>query len=1273
MFSIFPQDDYRQTLRIKRFFMALAAYLIWAGIALVAFILGIIPEQPSSLIGHLSGILFCNLVIYTLLRSGFNKRFKDPSLTFLQMIIATVWIMDFAYHAGSARELVLLIYLVVFVFGLFGLNLWQYLLLSVFAAVNYAIVVLLLYINRPEYVNAKLDILNLIVLATVLPWFAAVGGYITRLRTRASKAFSALQETELRFRTIFDFASDGILLAKVSDRKFFAANKKMCEMTGYGREEILQLGIADLYAPEMDDFIGDQFNLVLKEKNLSLRNIPLIKKDGSEFFADINASLMTIEGQEYILGMVRDITERKQADKLIRESEEKYRLLAEHTKDHVWLMDFNLKPTYVSPSVEKLLGYTLEEFKNLPLDKLLTPESFKVAMDYFATDIAKALKDLAYTLSRSLRLEFNTKDGRTVWGEAIFSVIRDEHGNPLCLLGESRDITERKQMEDKLLFEEQRFRALVEHSTDIIVLVNREGIITYINPAIEQVLGFTPKERMGQGGFNLFHPDDVKFIAESFMTLMSDPNAASISGVVRLRHKDGTYRHIEGVGSGLVRNNIPEGVILNYRDVTERVKAEENLHLSEQRYRTILEDIHEGYFEVDLAGNFTFFNDTLMRVSGYSREELMGMNNRQYTEEEELKKVYQAYHKIYLTGEPNKDLVWKIIRKDGVAIYIEGSISLLKDSSGKPIGFRGIARDITERIFMEKKLHEEENRFRILAEQSSDIIVILNREGTITYENPAVEKILGLKREERIGATGFENLHPDDFKLVADTYKSLLTDINAPVHRADLRFRHVDGSWRIFETVASNLIHDNVIEGVIINFRDVTERKKAEEMLRLISKAVESSGDAIGIADARGNHFYQNQAFTELFGYTVDEMKDAGVQQKLYADKNVAREVFSTIMKGDSWNGEIEDITKSGRRITVLLRADAIKDDQGKIIGLLAINTDITERKKSEEEIFKLASIVRSSSELVNLATLDEKMIFLNDAGSRMLGIDEDKVNDYSIMDVVAEPFLPIVRQEVIPALLAGNSWQGDLQYRNLKTGKLTDVHAMVFTIRYAASGAPIYLANVSLDISERKLAEQKLHLTLESLKKAVGTTIQVLVTALESRDPYTAGHQSRVADLACAIAKEMKLSGDQIEGIRMAGAIHDIGKLSVPAEILTKPSKLTRLEFSLIQQHSASGFDMLKDVASPWPLAEIVHQHHERMNGTGYPRKLKGDEILIEARILAVADVVESMASHRPYRASLGVEAAMDEIERNKDVLYDRDVVDACLKLFLEKGYQLP
>ena len=209
-------------------------------------------------------------------------------------------------------------------------------------------------------------------------------------------------------------------------------------------------------------------------------------------------------------------------------------------------------------------------------------------------------------------------------------------------------------------------------------------------------------------------------------------------------------------------------------------------------------------------------------------------------------------------------------------------------------------------------------------------------------------------------------------------------------------------------------------------------------------------------------------------------------------------------------------------------------------------------------------------------------------------------------------------------------------------------------------------------EIAGHKKAEDDLQLALEILKKSIGVTIHVMVSAVEARDPYTAGHQLRSSILACAIAEEMGLTKEKIEGIRMAGSIHDIGKLSIPAELLTKPTKLSNLEFSLIKEHPSSGYEMLKDVESPWPLAEIVFQHHERMDGSGYPRKLKGDEIIIEARILAVSDVVETMAFHRPYRPSLGIKAALEEIEKNKGILYDSVVVNACLRLFREKNFYL-
>ncbi|MEI8174288.1 MAG: HD domain-containing phosphohydrolase [Deltaproteobacteria bacterium] len=221
------------------------------------------------------------------------------------------------------------------------------------------------------------------------------------------------------------------------------------------------------------------------------------------------------------------------------------------------------------------------------------------------------------------------------------------------------------------------------------------------------------------------------------------------------------------------------------------------------------------------------------------------------------------------------------------------------------------------------------------------------------------------------------------------------------------------------------------------------------------------------------------------------------------------------------------------------------------------------------------------------------------------------------------------------------------------------------------ADGAPVCRAAMT-DITERKRAEEQLRESLEQVRRAVQTTIQVLVMAVEMKDPYTAGHQRRMTNLARTMATEMGLPPEKIEGLRMAGVIHDIGKITLPTEILSKPTKLSNIEWLLIKEHVQLGYDILKDVESSWPLAEIVLQHHERMDGSGYPRGLKGDEILIEARILAVADVVEAMASNRPYRPALGLNAALDEIENNKGTLYDADAVDACLRLFREKGYKL-
>ena len=190
-------------------------------------------------------------------------------------------------------------------------------------------------------------------------------------------------------------------------------------------------------------------------------------------------------------------------------------------------------------------------------------------------------------------------------------------------------------------------------------------------------------------------------------------------------------------------------------------------------------------------------------------------------------------------------------------------------------------------------------------------------------------------------------------------------------------------------------------------------------------------------------------------------------------------------------------------------------------------------------------------------------------------------------------------------------------------------------------------------------------------MQKAIKSIIKAIALVLEKRDPYTAGHQERVTKLACTIAGEIGLPKDKIEGLYMAGIIHDIGKINIPTEILSKPGRLSEIELSLIQTHPQIANDILKEMELPGEISTFVLQHHERVDGSGYPAGLSGKDIILEARILAVADVVEAMASHRPYRPALGLDKALEEITQNKDTLYDPQVVDTCLKLFKEKGFQ--
>jgi PAS domain S-box-containing protein/putative nucleotidyltransferase with HDIG domain len=291
----------------------------------------------------------------------------------------------------------------------------------------------------------------------------------------------------------------------------------------------------------------------------------------------------------------------------------------------------------------------------------------------------------------------------------------------------------------------------------------------------------------------------------------------------------------------------------------------------------------------------------------------------------------------------------------------------------------------------------------------------------------------------------------------------------------------------------------------------------------------------------------------------------------------------------------------------------------------------------------------------------------VNPRFQRLTGYTKDELLGMDSLSLVVPQDKNTVRKNAVRMLRGEHSSPYEFRCIN-KRGEIGWVMEKVTAIEYR--GRPATLGNF-MDITERKQAEEELKQSWEKLRRVLEETVDALASLVEKRDPYTAGHQQRVTKLACAIAQEIGLPEEQIDGIRVAGAIHDVGKMYVPTGILSKPGKLTDYEFAIIKTHPQVGYEIVKGIEFPWPVAQAILQHHERLDGSGYPAGLSGEESILEARILAVADVVEAMSSHRPFRPALGTDKALEEVSQNSGILYDPAVVDACLKLFNEKGFR--
>ena len=505
------------------------------------------------------------------------------------------------------------------------------------------------------------------------------------------------------------------------------------------------------------------------------------------------------------------------------------------------------------------------------------------------------------------------------------------------------------------------------------------------------------------------------------------------------------------------------------------------------------------------------------------------------------------------------------------------------------------------------------------------------------------------------------------------TLKKTMAQLQAEIE--GLRVRLMRAERQQLETPGQSERSRRALLGVLEDEQLANEaRKAAQERLDGILHSIDQ---AIWSVDAQsGEVLYLNRAAETIYGWPVQAFFD---QPKLWfeailpEDRQIALDMDAQVRAQDSARAEHRILRPDGGVRWIRNSASLVRGADRRPLRVDGVVSDITVSRQAAQAVAESEQQFRGIVEqsIAGLAILqDGKFVYLNARCAEILGYaSPDELVGRDPLSLIPEPDRERVARWLREEWHGAESVKGSTPVLR-KDGVLIEVGAHATRSSYRGRLAIISLVQ---DISEKKRADEQIQRYTEQIKTAFVHTVEVAMNLSEMRDPYTAGHERRVAEIAVAIGAEMGFDAPRREGLRVAGYLHDVGKISIPAELLSKPGKLSAVEFSLIKSHAEQGFEVLKNVEFPWPVAQVALQHHERVDGSGYPRGLKGEEILLEARIMAVADVMEAMSSHRPYRVGLGIPAALAEIERGRGTAYDADAADACLRLFREKQFTIP
>ena len=792
---------------------------------------------------------------------------------------------------------------------------------------------------------------------------------------------------------------------------------------------------------------------------------------------------------------------------------------------------------------------------------------------------------------------------------------------------------------------------------------------------------------------------------------------------------------LDGGADGYLTQPVkPQVLVATVRALLRLRSVEAALAASEDRYRDLVENSQDLICTHDLEGRLLSVNATAARVTGYSREALLTMNLADLISPNARDGFATYLEKIRTKGAASGQMC--ISTKAGKTRWWEYHNTLRTEGVADPL-VRAMAQDITERKQMEEALAKTEARFRATFEQVAVGIAHLAPDGRWLRVNQKLCEIIGYTREELLVLRFQDITHPDDLDRDLGYVAELLAAKrpNYTMEKR-YRHKNGSVVW-INLTVTLICTASGEPDYFISVIEDISERKAAAakiERQTTLYAALSQCNEAIVRCTSEKELFAQvcrvavecggmKMAWIGLIDpdtRTIRPVASCGEPTGKYLQGiEISVDEASPYGRGMAgiairenqpvWCQDLENDPRTapwralrapfgwGSSATLPLRRNAVPvgvfilnagevgafDDAGRAL-LTEMATDVSfalnnfareavsvqaqlELREAEEQF---RGLVEQS--IAGIFIIQEgKFVYVNPRAVEIIGQDSaEELTGSDPLRWIAETDRPGVAENM-RRLFEGEAQSLAIGFRVLhKDGFVIQVGANCARATHKGRRALIGMVQ---DISEKKRAEDQIQSYVAQLETAFMSTVKVATTLGEMRDPYTAGHQRRVAEVAVAIGAELGFDARRQEGLRVAGYLHDIGKITIPAEILSKPSKLSAIEFQLIQGHPQASYEVLKNLEFPWPIADVARQHHERMDGSGYPQGLKGEAILFEARILAVADVVEAMSSHRPYRPGLGIDKSLAEIERGRGTAYDTDVADACLKLFREKRWVIP